>query len=183
MCNRHRLQLSRHGHIIEYTKYDKNKVTFEKDLAKVSIYKRDGTEIAQTIIDIDDAEKVSQYRLYMYGKYVATRLEKMGKSIFLHHIIFGRNDGFFVDHKNGDKLDNRKSNLCFATCSQNNINRKKVVGIYYDKKNKKYSCSIEKDGEKYWLGRHKTFEEAKNIRIKKEIELFGEFSKYYEKNI
>ncbi len=58
------------------------------------------------------------------------------RKIFLHHFVFGKpKDGFVIDHINGNGLDNQKSNLRFATKSQNNQNidkprKNKYIGIY-----------------------------------------------------
>lgn len=44
---------------------------------------------------------------------------RKGKKL-LHHIIFGNpKQGFCVDHRNQNKLDNRKENLRFVTWSEN----------------------------------------------------------------
>lgn len=45
------------------------------------------------------------------------------KMLFLHAVILGTKPGYVGDHKNRDRLDNRRTNLRFATLSQNSANR------------------------------------------------------------
>ena len=57
-----------------------------------------------------------------------------------------------------------------------------VKGVSYDKERNKWYASITKDNKTYNLGRYESFHDAVLIRFKKEIELFGEFSIYYNKD-
>lgn len=50
---------------------------------------------------------------------------KSGKRIWLHRWVANADKNQFVDHKNHNPLDNRRSNLRLCTCSQNQCNRPK----------------------------------------------------------
>jgi len=53
-------------------------------------------------------------------------------------------------------------------------NKSGYTGVYLFKESNKYIASLNHDGNKYYLGIFKTPEEAVEVRIAKEIELFGE---------
>ena len=83
------------------------------------------------LVDDDDFEKVSSYRWRLCGKgpnkYAITNSpRKLGvrTGILMHRMLMGaeKGDGKFVDHINGNGLDNRRENLRFATLSQNQAN-------------------------------------------------------------
>lgn len=82
-----------------------------------------------------------------------------------------------VDHINGDRKDNRKSNL--RVCShQENLFNVRCIGTYFDKSRNKWQAKIRtKQGRKF-LGRFDTELEAKQAYRKASIEFHGEFSPY-----
>ena len=92
-----------------------------------------------TVVDDEDYERIKNcnWRLQPEG-HVACH-----KTYYLHREILQVTDDRIVDHKNGDRLDNRKENLRIATPTQNCVNKGK------GKRNKH---SILYKGIKYRLG-------------------------------
>jgi hypothetical protein len=89
-----------------------------------------------------------------------------------------------VDHINGDKSDNRFSNLRLATVSQNLANAKKPVtntsgykGVSWNKNAKKWRSMIKRDGKVTHLGYFETPEAAHAAYMNKAREFFGEFAR------
>lgn len=110
------------------------------------------------------------------------RATKGGKNIYVHRLIMPEySTTQYVDHINGNKLDNRKQNLRYATPKQSmmNISRKDsntgVKGVYYCKKTSKYTAYIHNNGKKH-LGTFNTLDEAKEARINAEIIMYGKYS-------
>lgn len=100
------------------------------------------------------------------------------KNTRMHRFILPKKDGFEIDHINKNKLDNRKSNLRYATRSQNEANKNSknpssgFRGVWYDKRAKAYKASLSKKH----LGWFKTAEEAAKAYDKEAKEKFGEFA-------
>lgn len=61
------------------------------------------------IVDSEDFYYLSQFKWY-YNDGYAERKEN-GKHVRMHREIKSVPENFLIDHINGDKLDNRKSNL------------------------------------------------------------------------
>src|SRR5688572_22319662 len=75
------------------------------------------------IVKMDD-EDVVLFKRYLWqwdGKYVSCQPDGSTK-IYFHREVMG-NPFWYVDHRSGDPLDCRKSNLRIATHSQNMQNR------------------------------------------------------------
>jgi hypothetical protein len=102
----------------------------------------------KTIVDDVDFVRFGAMRWYFVGipgqGYAAP--SRKGITEYLHRLIVGDPKGLQVDHKNGDKLDNRRSNLRPCTPTQNSQNRRRridnksgVTGVYF-RKNKRGPC-------------------------------------------
>ena len=118
------------------------------------------------LVDDEDFERTIQYnwtlfkrRNLKYTEYAKRHVScnrKNGKRIIvselLHRFILccEKGDGKIIDHKDGNGLNNQKSNLRFCTSSQNNSNKKahgksEYLGVSFDKKSKKWRMKLTKN--------------------------------------
>ena len=83
----------------------------------------------------------------------------------MHRLSLDVTPGRFVDHINGDGLDNRRSNLRIATVSQNNSNvgmtrqRTGLRGVY-QRRSGRWGSQISQNGRLIYLGTFDTAVEA-----------------------
>lgn len=102
-----------------------------------------------------------------------------GKTKFMHKMIL---EGEETDHINGDRLDNRRSNLRPANQSQNRFNsrvKKDSTNGYkgvYRNNSVYWGARIQKDGKRLYLGNFPTKEDAARAYDEKAKELFGEYA-------
>ena len=90
--------------------------------------------------------------------------------------------GMYVDHIDGNKLNNRRSNLRICTNQENCMNRKKCnnnlagyKGVHFRKDLNKFHAQIAFNGKKIYLGIFKTAEEAHQKYCEEGRKLFGEY--------
>lgn len=106
----------------------------------------------------------------------------------VHRIIWlmktGKFPEHYIDHIDGDGLNNRWSNLREATPSQNMMNQRVrsdsvsgIKGVSFDKTRNKWYAYINADGKRKMLGRHETLEEAAAARQRAEALVHGDFAK------
>lgn len=76
------------------------------------------------VIDPDHEHLLDEHTFVIdHNGYVRTYINH--KSVRLHHLVAGKPPaGKITDHINGDKLDNRRSNLRFVNSSESNKNRR-----------------------------------------------------------
>ncbi len=158
--------------------------------AVIYIYNKNKEKILETIIDEELWYELSKVGWYLNNKYISGTIN--GKTIRLHRYLLDAPDNLFVDHIDGNPLNNKKSNLRLATKEENSYNKIKYKntihqykGITYIKKNinNPFYVSITKDTKNYTVGHFDTEIKAAiayNIKAK---ELFGEFANLNEINI
>lgn len=132
------------------------------------------------IVDDDDYEKVDRlspwYETDSGYAIKKTRIKGKNISIRMHSLINNTPKGLVTDHINGNKLDNRKSNLRSVSQMINCWNKAKTdrhtkydlpSGITYDKNRKKYvaAMTIRK--------RFNTLEEAIDFTNKSRKDIYG----------
>lgn len=138
------------------------------------------------LIDEDDYDKVSQYVWHAHkstDNAFYARCTKDRVYLYMHRLIMDAKDGYSVDHINGNRLDNRKSNLRICSHAQNLANRPKQAnnksgfkGVIFDKSRNKWRSEIRVDGKSYYLGRFDDKIDAAVAYNEKAIELLGEFA-------
>lgn len=120
---------------------------------------------------------------WMQGKYLSVGLDSQRYK--LHRLawfyVYGRWPKQ-IDHANGNRFDNRISNLRECTNSQNSANmfgrgKSGLKGTYYEKRSKRYYALICKDYKRINLGTFDTKEEAHATYAKAAKKLFGEFAR------
>lgn len=108
-----------------------------------------------------------------------------GKHYAEHRIIYFMHTGEqpeYVDHRDGNPLNNVISNLRAATNSTNQANAKMrhdntsgIKGVSWHKAKRKWRATITVNGKSKHLGLFDSIEEAKEVRERAAEQLFGDF--------
>lgn len=138
------------------------------------------------LVDDEDFEWFNQFSIILRGGGYAARLFYINgkqKTLLIHREIMNAERNQLVDHKNQNKLDNRKSNLRFCSRSTNAMNCKVhkhntsgYKGVSYMKSIKKYRAYIVLKDKQINLGCYSNKTDAAKAYDKKALELFGEFA-------
>jgi hypothetical protein len=144
------------------------------------------------LIDDEDLPLVSQYTWSVARRrkidYAQTWGEWYGKRtiILMHRLLLDAPAGFEVDHRDGDGLNNCRSNLRLATHGQNLRNRGRTYnsatgykGVIRNHRSSTYLfiAQIQCDNQNYHIGSFRTAEEAARAYDAKARELHGEFAR------
>jgi hypothetical protein len=138
------------------------------------------------IVDDDMFEILSKNKwCYRPGRHTGYAQRRNGKTTLqMHRFIMGISDPrIWVDHKDGNGLNNQRSNLRIATASQNNSHLTKkrkdnssgFVGVSWNNQKKKWVAQLQISGKGKHLGYFDDPIEAAKAYDKKAVELFGEF--------
>lgn len=174
LCSKHYKQMQKFGEIKDHnqrTIYDANEIRTFESYAEIDTYDQYGNVLETFKLDLEDVKYLNnnKWRVTYKGKSKSPYLVT-GHTIYFHRLIMG-DPNCEVDHINRNTLDNRKSNLRFASRQEQMFNTLKsnktgIKGIYYNENrpNKPWHCEIRYNGKRFYSPQCKTKEEAAYYR-------------------
>lgn len=140
-----------------------------------------------TIIDDSDSAIVQQHSWHASFKngtpYAQSSIKDESgkyKNVLLHRKLMNAGSDQIVDHINGNTLDNRRSNLRFATSAENARNKRSSSKYGHSgvrKVNGSWNALISPNGIDIALGTYPTIELAAAAYNEAAKAIFGEFAK------
>lgn len=138
-------------------------------------------------IDESDLALVSAHRwtfsVHRCGiRYARTKID--GKVVLMHRLILGCDESLEVDHRDGNGLNNRRTNLRPCTHQQNIANRRKLApatsafkGVFWETRRGAWCANIRVQGRKKHLGYFEEETEAARAYDVAAKQGFGEFAR------
>lgn len=190
LCNKHYQQFKIYKKFLDNTSRtidDLNEITIDNEnnnIAYIHLYNAQSIEIAKTIIDAEDIEKVKniKWRPVPKKNKLYVKMGKGNNQEYLARFLLNYKGEFEVDHIDGNELDNRKTNLRIVEQKFNkfnlapkNISTTHIRGVSYNNKEKRYMIDFTCDKKRLYFKRFKTINEAVYIRFLCEVTFQKEF--------
>ena len=182
ICGKHYAQYLKFGKFLDNSQrtiQDPNDYEITDDGVWIICRNTKGEISGKFLIDLADLEIVltKKWRFWRGDFFTGNY-----KPIQIYRFLMQPNDDQVVDYINGNRWDNRRSNLRITTQQKNTINKEiqsnnksGVAGVRWDKDRKKWAVEIRENGIKLHLGRYENLEDAVFIRYLAENILFGEY--------
>lgn len=178
MCKHHYYRVRYSGNPHSISKQSPRQGTIKNNVFLLSL----GNSTRNAIVDLEFSY-LDKYNWNLSSKgYIRTSENYKEKS--LHRMILKLRKGEFVDHINGDKLDNRLSNLRQANSQQNSWNRKSISkggssykGVFWRKDRSCWVARIKVNGIPIYIGSSLDDQEAALMYDAAAIQLFGEYAR------
>ena len=154
------------------------------------------TQGKYAIVDDEDYEDLRKWKWHLDNRYsrVETFYAKRtiypnGKprALLMHRYLIKPSNGMFVDHINGNGLDNRRCNLRVVNRSQNGMNLHRIVknkvggckfkGVSFHTRDRQWIAKIGCGGKQHWLGAFENQEDAAICYNVAAQLFFGEFAR------
>lgn len=137
------------------------------------------------IVDDEDYEELAKHKWRFDGRYATTVVKGSQYKIYMHRLIINASKGELVDHKNRDRLDNRRDNLRIASYRENSANCKLhshntsgYKGVYrFTRGNKRWRAAVTFNDKQISLGYYDNPIDAAKAYNKKALELFGDYAR------
>lgn len=138
------------------------------------------------IVDDADYPALSRYKWQASERsrnvYASTDISR--KKVYMHRMIMNPAKGLTIDHRDGNGLNNQRSNLRIATIRQNTINRTRLLpntkskyrGVFAITNSKSWRAQIFVKGKTIYLGSFATEEAAALAYNRAAIRHHGDFA-------
>lgn len=141
-----------------------------QDNTKIKLHDKKGNVVGIAIVDVDRFDELNKYKWSLLLGYARAIIDN--KTALMHRFIKNAQKNVIIDHKNGQRLDNRIANLRESNPQQNAQNRRileskkssKFMGVFYRKKVKKYIVKFKLNSIFITLGSFDDEETAAIIR-------------------
>jgi hypothetical protein len=141
-----------------------------------------------TLVDDCDFAELNRYKWHAAKSsthfYAARKEYPIEKYIAMHSQIMNPPIGMYVDHINGDSLDNRRRNLRICTASQNSCNMRTpshnksgYKGVHYSRCAKKWQAGLRVNGKTKYLGLYENATDAAIAYNEAATKYYGEFAR------
>lgn len=190
LCGKHYARLLRGKDPLMATRKDPNVYIIKGSVSEIILRNKNQKEIARAIVDTDDLPLLREY-IWSYGTvggYAYSHTK--GPTVMMHKLINKTPKGFLTDHIDGNRLDNRKSNLRTVNTKQNTWNtsaskrkkhsRYKGVCILKPKDfplKRPWMAYIGKNGKREHLGYFASEIEAAVAYDNAAVDKFGEYAR------
>lgn len=145
----------------------------------------------EVLVDNEDYKLLKRHSWHRERNGYACTAVKVGvgkwQKVKMHRLILGKDsfkNGLETDHKNGNRLDNRKSNLRVCSHAENMMNKKTYKnsksgypGVHQRKENGRWRAYINVLGRRVYLGGFDSFEQAKMARVRAQQEHHGDWNR------
>ena len=183
LCGKHYTQYVKFHHFLDNNQksvQDLNDFVVTKHGVYVYTFNHAGKITGRMIIDRDDLDRVIVHKWRFWaGNFFTGVKQPISISRFIMNVTDPKD---VVDYINGDRSDNRKSNLRVTTQQMNMCNKEllstntsEFAGVSYDKDRKKWCPEIRLGGKKCYLGRYINKCDSVFARYYAETRLFGEY--------
>ena len=179
-CNKHYLRMYFNGTLELKQRERTNEYIIEGDVSKIV------TKAGEVILaDAEDVDLLKRYSWCVSKQgYAVANIDGIARKMNRYVLGFDECNGKTVDHINRNKLDNRKSNLRFATQAENSRNCNKTVGSVnpYVGVRKvgsgRYVARITYNRKGIHIGTFDTLSEAIEARKQGELKYHKEFAQH-----
>lgn len=157
------------------------------DVAYLALTNRKGVTVAEALVDAADLPLLVAYghrwcQTNVGGRNPRIYVANPGPTQYLHRLLLP--DAEFVDHINGNGLDNRRSNLRLCTRSENARNSRKpsnnssgYKGVSWHKRTKKWRADIRNENRQRSLGSFDNALDAAHAYDRAARVMHGEFAR------
>lgn len=142
------------------------------------------------LVDTEDFKRLNQFGWYINAGGYAARTVHLGPDpkskgkylstlVYMHREVMNTPKGLSTDHRNRNRLDNRKRNLLVCNQSVNNMNTglpknntSGHKGVVWSKPHSRWKAQIKFKGRNHHLGLFMTVDEAADARKKGESQIW-----------